>query len=167
MSFKSRKMIASMAAALALIIIYIIYALGGRAPATDDLKAWGLAMLIFIGISVVVMIVIQILFHITFAIGIAVKEGIAVKGGKRDDKKLRRLFNSETVEDERDKFVELKSARIGHIIAGAGFIAALISLVTGNSALVAIHIVFGSFFIGSGAEGIAGVWLYERGVRNG
>jgi len=121
MSFKSRKMIASMAAALALIIIYIIYALGGRAPATDDLKAWGLAMLIFIGISVVVMIVIQILFHITFAIGIAVKEGIA----------------------------------------------ALISLVTGNSALVAIHIVFGSFFIGSGAEGIAGVWLYERGVRNG
>ena len=161
MSFKSKKMIASVAAATGLIIAYIVYALGDKAPATDNLKAWALAMLVLIGISVVVMIVIQILFHITFAIGIAVKEG------EMDKKNLRRLFDSETVEDERDKLVELKSARIGHIVAGAGFIAALITLLTGAPALWAIHILFGSFFIGSGAEGIAGVCQYERGVKNG
>jgi len=167
MSYKSKKMIASMVAAAALLIAYIVYALGSKAPAPDDLKAWGVAMLVFIGVSVVAMIVIQILFHITFAIGLAVKEGIAVKGGERDDKALRRIFDSETVEDERDKLVELKSARIGYIIGGAGFIAALFALVTGHSALFALHIIFGAFFIGSAAEGVAGVYQYERGVRNG
>jgi len=167
MSFKSKKMIASVAAATALLIAYIVYALGSKAPAPDDLKAWGVAMLVFIGVSVVVMIVIQILFHITFAIGLAVKEGIAVKGRERDEKTLRRIFDSETVEDERDKLVELKSARIGYIIGGVGFIAALVALVTGHSALFALHTVFGAFFIGSAAEGVAGVWQYERGVRNG
>ena len=168
MSYKSKKMIAGMAAALALIIAYIVYALGEKAPAADNLKAWALAMLVFIGISVVVMIVIQILFHITFAIGIAVKEGVATRGGERDEKTLRRLFNSETVEDERDKLVELKSARIGYAVGGAGFIAALLALLLLDaSALCAIHIMFGSFFIGSAAEGVAGVYQYERGVKNG
>jgi len=167
MSFKSKKMISSAAAALALIVAYVVYALGEKAPAADDLKGWAIAMLVFIGISVAAMIVIQILFHIAFAIGIAVKEGLASKEGERDDKTLRRIFDSETVEDERDKLVELKSARIGYIVAGAGFIAALVALLLDMPALYAIHIVFGSFFIGSAAEGVAGVWQYERGVRNG
>ena len=118
MSFKSKKMIASMVAAVGLLAGYIIYALSGKAPAAGDLNAWAVAMLVFIGISVVVMVVIQILFHIGFAIGIAVKEGIAVKDGERDEKKLKRLFDSETVEDERDKLVGLKSARIGYAIGG-------------------------------------------------
>ena len=161
MSYKSKKMIASMAAAAALLIAYIVYALSDKAPQTDDLKAWAIAMLIFIGISVVAMIVIQILFHITFAIRIEIKEG------NRDKKALKRLFDSETVEDERDKLIEMKSAKAGYMVGGAGFIVALIALVTGQPALIAIHIVFGAFFIGSAVEGIAGVWQYERGVRNG
>ena len=167
MSFKSKKMIASMVAAVVLLAGYIMYALGERAPAVGDLKSWAVAMLVFIGISVVAMIVIQILFHIAFAIGIAVKEEIATKEGERDEKKLRRIFDSETVEDERDKLVGLKSARIGYMIAGGGFITALVALLLDQSALVALHLVFGSFFIGSFAEGCTGVYHYERGIRNG
>ena len=167
MSFKSRKTIASIVAAAALLAGYIAYALSSKAPAPGDLRSWAVAMLVFIGISVVVMVVLQIIFHIAFAIGIAVKEGIAVIDGERDEKKLRRIFDSETVEDERDKLVGLKSVRIGYSIAGAGFIAALIALLLDQSALCALHIVFGSFFVGSAAEGVVSVYHYERGVRNG
>ena len=161
MSYNSKKTMAGIAAGIVLIIGYIIYALGEKAPAAGQLKSWATAMLVFIGISVVVMIIIQILFHIGFAIGIAIREG------ERDDKNLRRIFNSETVEDERDKAIGLRSDRIGQIIGGAGFIVALISLVAGASAICALHIIFGSFAIGSVAGGVASIYHYERGVRNG
>ena len=161
MSYNSKKAITSMVAGVILIAAYIIYALGAHSPAPEDVKAWAVAMLVFIGISVAAMIVIQILFHIATAIGIAVKEQ------ERDKQEIDRRFSSLTVEDERDKLISLKSSHISFIVAGIGFVAALFALAFGASAVVALHILFGSCAAGSTADGIASVYFYERGVRNG
>jgi len=161
MSFNSKKSIASMLAGVLMMTAYVIFALGHRSPASGDLKSWAITMLIFIGISMAVVIVVQILFHIATAIGIAVKEQ------ERDRNELDRRFSSLTVEDERDKLISLKSSHISSIVTGAGVIAALVGLACGSSAVVALHVFFGSFAIGSIAEGIASVYFYEKGVSNG
>ena len=161
MSYNSKKSIASMAAGVLMIIAYIIYALGKHSPAPEDLKSWAVAMLVFIGISIAVVVVIQILFHIATAIGIAVKEQ------ERDRKKIDRRFSAMTVEDERDKLISLKSSHVSSIVAGIGLVAALVCLAFGASAVLALHVIFGSCAVGATAEGIASVYFYEKGVRNG
>jgi hypothetical protein len=150
-----------MVAGILLMIAYSIYALGKTAPAPDNMKSWAVVMLVFIGVSVAVMIVIQILFHIGLAIGIAVKEK------EHDDEKVERIIKASMVEDERDKLISLKASHIGYACGGTGFIAALIVLAVGLSTLCALHIVFGSFFVGSIVEGCVSIYHHERGIRNG
>ena len=161
MSYNSKKMIISIAAGVLLMIAYVIYAFGGTAPASEDLKAWAAAMLIFIGIGVAAIIAIQIIFHIALAIGISIKEK------EYDGKKVQRIVNSSMLEDERDKLIDLKADRIGHAFTGFGFIAALVALVCGLSAVTALHILFASLVVGSLIEGSVSIYYYERGVHNG
>jgi hypothetical protein len=153
-----------MAAGLLLFAAYTVYALGKNSPGPEgpeSLQSWALVMLVFIGIAVAASIVIQILFHIAFSIGIAVKER------ESDDKKVERIIESSMVEDEMDKLINLKSGHIGYICAGIGFAAALAALAFGASAVFALHILFGSFAGGSLVEGGVNIYLYERGVSNG
>ena len=162
MSFKSKRIIVSIIAGVALTAAYIVYALGWRAPAPQDVSAWALSMLVFIGIAVVAIIIIQIVFHIAYSVSVAVKER------DRDDKQVERIIEFETAEDEMDKLVSLKSSRIGYFFAGIGFASALVALAFfGASSVVALHILFGAFSVGSCVEGGVSVFLYERGVRNG
>jgi len=144
-----------------MIIAYTLYAFGKASPAPDDLKTWAVAMLIFIGISVVITIIVHILFHIGLAIGIAIKEK------EHDDKQVGRIIKSSMVEDERDKLISLKSSHIGYVCAGAGFVAGLIALTVGIPAVAVMHIMAGSFAVGSIIEGCVRIFLDERGVRNG
>ena len=161
MSYNSKRTIAAMAAGILTVAAYIFYALSAHSPAPEDLQAWAVAMLIFIGIGVAVVVVVMILFHIVFAVGVAVRER------EQDGKTVERIIASAVVEDERDKLVGLKSERIGYVLAGTGFIAALAALAFGASALTALHILFGASATGSLAEGIVRVYFYEKGVRNG
>ena len=161
MSYNSKKTIANMVAVALLIAAYIIYALGERSPAPDDLKSWAIAILAFIGISVAAVILIQIAFHIAAAIGIAAKE---LEYSKNE---IERNLSSFMVEDERDKLISLKSLRIGYILAGIGFVLALVGLALGMPAVRALHVLLGAFAVGSIAEGIATVYFYEKGVLNG
>jgi hypothetical protein len=161
MSYNSKRTIVSMVAGGVLSAAYIVYALSSHAPAPENLKAWATAMLIFIGIGVAAVIVIQILFHIAFAIGIAVKE---LEG---NDEKIERIISSSMTEDERERLISLKSARIGYACMGIGFVAALVVLAFGMSILIALHILFGMSAAGSLVEGCVSVYLHERGVRNG
>jgi hypothetical protein len=158
MSYQSRRTVVSLIAGAMLIAAYVIYALGSHAPAPDDLRSWATAMLVFIGIGVGALIVIQILFHIAFAIGTAIKER------ENNDAKIERIIASSMVEDEREKLIDLKSGHIGYVCAGLGLVAALAALALGMSALFALHILFGSFAVASLAEGCANVYLHERGV---
>ena len=159
MTFKSKRVIASMVAGAAQAVAYIVYMLSTHAPAPEDVRAWALTMLVFIGIAIVANIIIQILFHIAYSVGVAVKERA------QDDKKVERIIAAETDEDEMDKLVSLKSSRIGYVCIGIGFIAALVGLAfLGASAVVALHILLGAFFAGSFIEGGLSVYFYERGV---
>ncbi|ULQ58769.1 hypothetical protein K7I13_09425 [Brucepastera parasyntrophica] len=60
MSYQSKRTITSMVTGIILAAVYIIYATGKTAPGPDNLKAWALLMLIFIGIGIAAVIIIQI-----------------------------------------------------------------------------------------------------------
>ena len=161
MSYTSKRTIISMCAGILLMIVYIIYALSDVSPAPDDLKLWALAILVYIGICIAAVIIIQILFHIALAVGISVKEK------SNDGKIAERIIKSSMVEDERDKLISLKSNRIGYSFAGFGFVAGLVALVTGVSAVVVLHVMTGAYAVGSIIEGFVSVYLNEKGVSNG
>jgi hypothetical protein len=163
MIYNSKKTIANTIAGVLLAIGYIIYALGNSAPASDDLKGWAVAMLIFVGIGVAAIIVIMILFHIGYAIGVAVKEEVR-SGNKKGGKEVERIINSSMVEDERDKLIERKSDRVEHIFAGVGFIGMLIALACGASAVTALHIMLGATSGGMLVGGCVNIFYHERGV---
>ena len=161
MTYNSKKNIISMAAGVLTIAAYIITIRAGEAPAPEDIAAWAKLMLVFIGIGIGAQIVIQILFHVIYAVGIAVKEN------DKDGEKTKKIINASMKEDERDKLIQLKTLRIGYICAGFGLMAALFTLAGGAPVVIALHIVVGSSAAGSFAEGCAGVFFHERGVRNG
>lgn len=161
MTYNSKKIITSTISVIVLIAAYIIYSLSGNSPAPDNLKAWATLMLIFMGIGIVMLIIIQIIFHITLAIGIAVKEK------KHEKKAVGRILSSSMVEDERDKLINLKSSHAGYICVGIGFIASLVTLAFGMTGVFALHILFGAFAGGSVIEGIFNIYFNEKGVRNG
>ncbi|HAE22248.1 MAG TPA: hypothetical protein DCG47_07995 [Spirochaetaceae bacterium] len=164
MSYQEKKTITSIVSALILMGAYTIDALGryraGAAP-LDNLGLWAWMMLKYIGIGIVVTIVLQILFHILLSVGIALREKI--RDEKSDDKAIERTIKGEMVEDERDKLIELKSLRVGFGLAGAGFIAALFSLVLGYPPAAMLNILFFSFFAGSILEGFSQLFFYRRG----
>ena len=161
MSYQSKRTLVSMLAGVLFIVAYAVYALGERSPAPENLKAWAIAMLVFIGLAVAAVIVIQILFHIIFAVGVAVREH------ENDDKEVERIIEASVFEDERERLIGLKSSRLGYACAGIGFVAALAALALGKSAVVALHIMFVAAAAGSLFEGGASIYFFERGVRNG
>ncbi len=168
MSYKVKSTIVSMVTGVLLLAAYVSYAAGkvnAGAAALDDTKFWAMTILVFIGIGVAAMVVIQIVFHILLAIGKAVQE--QVKNGRVDDREIEKSLELDMVEDEMDKLISLKSMRIGYALGGLGFIAALGSLVMEQPAAVMLNILFGSFYIGSLVESFAQLMYYRRGIKNG
>ena len=177
MTYNSKKIIAGMAAGTLTVAAYVAYAAFARAAAganaaagvagvaglqqPDDVRSWAKLLLAFIAIGVAAQIAVQIAFHVAFAVGVAVKER------EKDERKIKRIMEASMVEDERDKLIILKSLRIGRACSGAGFIAALFALAGGAPAAVALHVALGACAAASFAEGCAGVFLNEKGVKNG
>jgi len=161
MTYNSKKTLASMGVGVALLVAYILYALGEKAPLVGDLKAWAVLALVFIGIGIGGSILIQILFHIAYAVGVAVKE----RG--QSDAEVERIISASVVEDERDGAISLRASRIGYACAGVGIMAALVGWALGSTAVVGLHMLLGGFFLSSFAEGVASIYLYERGIRHG
>jgi hypothetical protein len=167
MSYQERRTVVSLLSGILVIVAYCIYAFGRyQSGAVDagDLKFWASTILIFIGIGIVASIIIQIVFHILMSIAIAVKQ--KMQDEAYDDKEIEKSIAAEMVEDEMDKLIGLKSMRVGFVIAGIGFVAALISLVLDYSAVVMLNILFLSFSGGAILEGAAQLYFYRRGVTN-
>ncbi|MBN1775832.1 MAG: hypothetical protein JW817_05135 [Clostridiales bacterium] len=168
MSYPEKKAIVSTLAGIAVLVAYCIYVNGkvkaGEA-ASDDLKFWAGSMLLFIVIGIAASIVIQIIFHILLSVSITVRE--QVQTGKSDNKQIERKIAVEMVEDEMNKLVELKSMRIGYIVAGFGLVAALIYARLGFPLAVMMNIMFISFCAGSLLDGISQLYFYRRGVTHG
>ena len=167
MSYQEKRSIVSILTGALILAAYCLYAYGkyqaGRI-APDDLKAWAGVMLVFIGIGVAATVILQIVFHILLSVAIAIREN--VRSGECDNKELEKTIGSEMVTDEMDKLIELKSMRVGFIVAGTGFVAALVSQVLNYSPAVMLNVMFISFSSGSLMEGIAQLYFYRRGIRN-
>ena len=167
MSIKSKREITSIVTGIIILICYAFYAQGRTGSYGNDLKAWAITMLIFIGIGVAAMIVIQILFHIIFAVGTAVKEEMKNGGrkkGKDLDKDVERIVESAVTEDEMDKIIGLKSSLVGSVCVGIAFIAALLTLAFGMTAALALNVLFIAFSLASIIQGIVKIYFYEKGV---
>jgi len=83
----------------------------GRFNLKEDFDTWGIIFLIYIGVSIVARIIIQIVFHIINAI--ATRE------------------ENVPVTDERDKLISLKATRNSYYVFSGGFVLAVISLAIG------------------------------------
>ncbi len=166
MSYQEKRTLVSIFTGMVLLAAYCIYAFGkvqAGVVAADDMKFWATTILIFIGVGIAASIVIQIIFHILLSIALSVKE--QVQNNKCDDKKIEKAIELEMVEDEMDKLIELKATQVGFVIAGIGFVAAMVSLVLNYSSAVMLNILFLSFGIGSMMEGFAQLYYYRKGIK--
>jgi predicted RND superfamily exporter protein len=161
MTFDSKKTFANLIAGLFLYTVYIGYALSTKAPGPDNLKAWAVAMLVFIGIGIIFILIIQIILHVISAINIASSQQ-DYKG-----KHFKNIISDLMVEDEREKHVKLRFIRIWNFFAVFGFIVALVALVFGLPVLYALHIIFGAFGFATFIEELLSICYYEKGFRNG
>lgn len=167
MSYQERRTIVSLLTGVAVMVAYCVYAFGRYQSgliAANDLKAWATTMLIFIGIGILASIAIQIVFHILTSIGIAI--GKSIRNEHADDKEIEKSINAEMVEDEMGRLIELKAMRIGFFLTGMGFVAGLIALVLGYSAVVMLNILFLSASGASVLEGLTQIYFYRRGVMH-
>ncbi|MBH1940761.1 hypothetical protein I5677_07665 [Mobilitalea sibirica] len=169
MSYQEKRTIVSIITGLFILVAYGIYAFEkyqSGVIAADDIKAWAGIMLVFIGIGVVLAIVIQIVFHILLSITIAIQER-ARTGRCGDDKEIEKTISAKMVTDEMDKLIELKSMRVSFIIAGIGFVTALVTQLFNYPPAVLLNVLFISFSAGSLLEGLAQIYFYRRGIKNG
>lgn len=165
MTYQVKKTITAIISGVVVLGVYLFYAFGRYQSgllAPDDLKNWAQLMLIFIGVGIAATIVIQIIFHIMLSISIAIKENI--KNGGCTDQEIENKIQFEIVEDEMDKLIELKSLRVGVIVAGVGFVISLIFLVLSYPPMLMLNIVFISFSFGSILEGFTKLYYYKRGI---
>jgi len=124
------------------------------------LKAWAVTILVFVGIEVVATIIIQIIFHILYSIGVAVKER------EHSGVEIEKSIESSMVEDEMDKLIALKSSQVAFVFAGIGFAYALILVLLGYSSAIMVNVIFIAFGLGSIAEGILSLYYYRKGVTH-
>jgi hypothetical protein len=171
MSYQEKKTLTSITSGILVLVAYCLYAFNPArlaAAAQGELKQWAATMLIFIAIGVGVTIIIQIVFHILLSISVAVQEKInnSAIDDKAIDEAIDKNIKLEMIEDEMDKLIELKSNRVGFIVVGSGFIAALAALVMNYSPVVMLNILFITFNFGSLCEGFAQLFYYRRGIKN-
>jgi hypothetical protein len=148
MSYQEKQNIVNIFSGLLVTAIYawMIYQrqLQGQFDLTTDFSKWGVIFLVFIGISIVVRIIIQIVFHILNAIA------------TREEDVPR--------EDERDKLVKLKGTRNSHYVFTSGFVLSVMGLAFG----MPVHWIFIAFvafgliaeIIDNGSQ----IYYYRKGV---
>lgn len=110
----------------------------------NNFKFWGKAFIILIPVAIVA----QIIIHIVFAI-------------------INKMVTNEdipTIDDERDKIIELKSTRISHWIFILGFMLAMGSQAIDMKPWVMFVTLISSGFVSSIVSEIARFYFYRKGV---
>jgi len=165
MSYQIAKTVANILSGIAILVVYLFYVSSSYQAnllSMNELKSWAQIMLIFIGLGIAMAIVVQIIFHILFSIGLAVKQSI--NNGNCSDQEIEKTIQMEMVEDEMGKLIELKSMRVSYIAAGIGFVTSLFYLVFDYPVVVTLNILFVSFFIGGILDSFTQLYYYTRGV---
>ncbi len=165
MSYQEKKSVVSILSNLLVLVAYCISAFkrfqSGLLPA-DDLRAWAIMMLIFIGITILVNIVIQVIFHVGVSVSVAVKKKI--QNMDTNEEEIERSIGAELIEDEMDKMIRLKSSQAGPIVTGVGFLLGLISLVLSFPPAVMLNLGFIGTFAGPVVEGVVQLVYYRKGM---
>lgn len=163
MTYQTKKTLVSLLASVAILISYCISVYNDLSKGLvleHDASFWAKKMLLFIAIGIVINIISIIVFHILLSVNVSVKDST------KDSNEIHRKLELEMVEDEMDTLIELKSLRVGYIVASMGFIFGLILLAFNMSIAMVLNTIFLSFFMGGIAEGITHLFFYLRGVRN-
>ena len=141
MSYQEKRTLLSIIISILMLVSYSIYAFGKAGMEhINDLQFWARTILIFIGIGIVALIILQIVFHILMAISKAIRQKL--RDDVVDEEEIGRTMRVETAEDEMDKMIEMKSNRFGYTIMGLGFMAGLIAIAFGASAVAMLNIMF-------------------------
>jgi len=69
-----------------------------------------------------------------------------------------------TFEDELDKLIELKAARIAHVMVGIGFVLSLVTLVMKMPPAVMVNLIYVSAMLGEMVSEAAKIHFYRRGI---
>lgn len=136
---------------ISVIVVYILYGLfvfrkyqsGGFDP-SEDLRQWGLIILILIPIQIIINIIISILFTMAHAI----------VTGEDDESSLT---------DERDKIITLKANSTAYVVVGVGFMISIITIVFGLPPFVMINVVYLSFNLAEIVGSSVKIRFYRRG----
>lgn len=110
----------------------------------NNFQFWGKTFLILIPVTIVS----QIVIHIIFAI-------------------INKIVTNEdmpTLNDERDKLIELKSIRISHWIFTVGFLLSMVTQVIGMQPYIMFITLIASGFISGIVSEFAKLYFYRRGV---
>ena len=148
MSYQEKQNIVNIFSGLLVTVIYALMVyqrhLQGNFDLREDFRTWGIIFLIYIGISIVVRIIIQIIFHIINAIA------------TREEKV--------PVEDERDQLIKLKATRNSYYAFSSGFVISVVGLALG----MPVHWIFIAF-VGFGLvaeilDNGSQIYYYRKGV---
>ena len=164
MSFQEKKTLVSITSGVILLAAYCIYAftkLNSGAASLANIQFWAITILVFAGIGIGSMIIIQILFHIIFSISIAIKSKI--NDESFDEKNIDKIINAEIKIDERDRQIELKSMRFGYFFVQFGFVAGLAILAWNGRPAVMLNVMYLTFLVDSIIEGCVQLFHYRRG----
>ncbi len=148
MSYQEKQNIVNIFSGLLVTIIYALMVYQrhqqGQFDLTDDFQTWGFVFLIFISISIVVRIIIQIIFHIINAI--ATRE------------------ENVPVEDERDQLIKLKATRNSYYAFTSGFVLSVLGLAAG----MPVHWIFIAFvafgLIAEILDNGSQIYYYRKGI---
>jgi len=149
MTYQEKRTVVSIISTVAVFTAYCLYIVqkyqnGGLNPA-EDIRFWGITILIFIPIQIVANIIITIVFTIIHAI-------------------VTREEDDPGFTDERDKIISLKANQISYVIVGIGFLLSMIPLVMGMAPFVMINIVYLSFNVADITGNVIQLVFYQRGV---
>ena len=164
MSYQEKRTITMISTGILLLAGFTLFAIlriQADPAILENLQLWAIATLVTIGIGIGATIVTQIVFHIVFAVSVAVVE--ERDHGKCEEGKVETILKRETVEDERDKTIELKSNSVGYGFAGFGLILGLVLLAVSGSAIQLLFSLYGAFSVGSIVEGFVKLHLYRKG----
>lgn len=136
--------------AISLVLIFISYSLYVYYKyitldfsIVNNFPFWGKTFLILIPVTIVA----QIVIHIVFAI-------------------INKIVTNEdmtTINDERDKMIELKAIRISHWIFTAGFLLSMVTLVIGMPPYAMFITLIASGFVSVIVSEIAKFYFYRKG----
>jgi hypothetical protein len=147
MSPNERRAIVSLLTTLLVAVFFLVYVLprypAGNPYSADVFHFWGLAVVIFIPVSIVANIAMSIVFSIVYFMATHEKDS--------------------SFSDERDRLIELRSLRNALYVFAGGFFLAMGSLVIGMPPSVMFIVLTASGFGSGVVAGLSQLYLYRKG----